>query len=160
MVHLSISRSEAPDTTLGVAEKVKGEPCMLAFRPNTNIFARTPFKRRNVLAGKFEIYKDKKGELRFRLKASNGGAILASEGYKSRVSCRNGIASVQKNGPNPDRYQGKIAKNGEHHFALKAANHQVIGTSQLYDSERGMTAGMKSVQKNASTTKVEDLATA
>lgn len=109
------------------------------------------------MAGKFEIYKDKKGELRFRLKASNGEPILASEGYKSRASCRNGIVSVQKNGPNPDRYQGKVAKNGKHHFVPKAANHQVIGTSQLYDSEKGMTPGMKSVQKNATTTKVEDL---
>ena len=156
MVHLPISHSEPTGTTLEGAEKVKGDSRMLAFRPNTNIFARTPFKRGKVMAGKFEIYKDKKGELRFRLKASNGEAILASEGYKSRASCRNGIASVQKNGPNPDRYLGKVAKNGKHHFVLKAANHQVIGTSQLYDSERGMTAGMKSVQKNAATTKVED----
>ena len=49
------------------------------------------------MADKFEIYKDKKGELRFRLKASNGEIILASEGYKTLSSCKNGIASVQKN---------------------------------------------------------------
>jgi len=48
--------------------------------------------------------KDKKGELRFRLKASNGEPILAREDYKSRASYRNGIASAQKKGPNPDRY--------------------------------------------------------
>jgi len=109
------------------------------------------------MAGKFEIYKDKRGEFRFRLKASNGEPILASEGYKSKRSCMNGVASVQKNGPNSDRYQGKQAKNGKHHFVLKAGNNQVIGTSQLYDSERGMMAGMKSVQKNAATANLEDL---
>lgn len=136
-------------------EKTSGYP-ILAFGQNTTIFALTTSAGGHVMPGKFEIYKDKKGELRFRLKASNGEPILASEGYKSRASCRNGIVSVQKNGSNPDRYQGKVAKIGKHHFVLKAANHQVIGTSQLYDSERGMTAGMKSVQKNASTTKVED----
>jgi len=46
---------------------------------------------------KFEIYLDKAGEFRFRLKAKNGEPILASEGYKSKVSCKNGIASVVKN---------------------------------------------------------------
>jgi len=109
------------------------------------------------MAGKFEIYKDKKGELRFRLKASNGEPILASEGYKSRSACMNGIASVQKNGADPDRYQCKEAKNGKHHFVLKAANNRVIGTSQLCDSEKGMKKGMKSVQKNAAKAKVVDL---
>ena len=46
---------------------------------------------------KFEIYLDKAGEFRFRLKATNGKIIAASEGYKAMASCKNGIASVQKN---------------------------------------------------------------
>lgn len=46
---------------------------------------------------KFEIYADKKGEFRFRLKARNGEPILASEGYTSLAGCKNGVASVQKN---------------------------------------------------------------
>ncbi|MDD2648879.1 MAG: YegP family protein [Eubacteriales bacterium] len=46
---------------------------------------------------KFEVYKDNRGEIRFRLKASNGQVICASEGYTSRESCMNGIASVKKN---------------------------------------------------------------
>ena len=46
---------------------------------------------------KFEIYLDKAGEFRFRLKASNGEIILASEGYKSKAGCKNGIESVKKN---------------------------------------------------------------
>lgn len=49
------------------------------------------------MAGKFEIYKDKAGEFRFRLKASNGQSILASEGYKAKSGCTNGIASIRKN---------------------------------------------------------------
>lgn len=49
------------------------------------------------MAGKFEIYKDKAGEYRFRLKAGNGEKLLASEGYKSKKGAKNGIASVQKN---------------------------------------------------------------
>ena len=46
---------------------------------------------------KFEIYKDKAGEFRFRLKATNGQIIAVSEGYTAMASCKNGIASVQKN---------------------------------------------------------------
>ena len=46
---------------------------------------------------KFEIYKDKAGEFRFRLKAKNGEPILASEGYTAKASCVNGIESVKKN---------------------------------------------------------------
>ena len=48
---------------------------------------------------KFEIYTDKAGEFRFRLKARNGEIILSSEGYKAKASCKNGIESVRKNAP-------------------------------------------------------------
>ncbi|NLF27366.1 MAG: YegP family protein [Clostridiales bacterium] len=48
---------------------------------------------------KFEIYKDKAGEFRFRLKARNGEIIGASEGYSAKAGCLNGIESVRKNAP-------------------------------------------------------------
>ena len=48
---------------------------------------------------KFEIYLDKAGEFRFRLVATNGQNILASEGYKAKASCKNGIESVRKSAP-------------------------------------------------------------
>ena len=48
---------------------------------------------------KFEIYTDKAGEFRFRLKATNGQIIAVSEGYKAVASCKNGIESVKKNAP-------------------------------------------------------------
>ncbi|MBR2254807.1 MAG: YegP family protein, partial [Candidatus Methanomethylophilaceae archaeon] len=48
---------------------------------------------------KWEIYNDKAGEFRFRLKASNGEIILASQGYSSKASCKNGIESVKTNAP-------------------------------------------------------------
>ena len=43
---------------------------------------------------KFEVYNDKAGEFRFRLKATNGQVIAVSEGYKALASCMNGIESV------------------------------------------------------------------
>ena len=48
---------------------------------------------------KFEMYVDKAGEFRFRLKAVNGQIIATSEGYKAKASCLNGIESVKKNAP-------------------------------------------------------------
>ena len=51
---------------------------------------------------KFVVYTDKAGEFRFRLKARNGEPIAASEGYKAKASCMNGIESVRKNAPDAD----------------------------------------------------------
>lgn len=48
---------------------------------------------------KFEVYRDKAGEFRFRLKARNGEIIAVSEGYKTKVSCLGGINSVKRNAP-------------------------------------------------------------
>ena len=51
---------------------------------------------------KFEVYADKAGEFRFRLKATNGQVIAVSEGYKAMASCINGIESVKKNAPDAE----------------------------------------------------------
>lgn len=48
---------------------------------------------------KFEVYADKAGEFRFRLKARNGEIIAVGEGYKAKASCLNGIDSVRRNAP-------------------------------------------------------------
>ena len=48
---------------------------------------------------KFEVYTDKKGEFRFRLKAVNGQIIATGEGYKAKASCLNGVESIRKNAP-------------------------------------------------------------
>ena len=104
----------------------------------------------------FEIYKDKAGEFRFRLVAKNKEAILASEGYKTKAACKNGIASVAKNSQEKEMFEVKEAKNGKAHFVLKAKNSQVIGTSQMYTTKRGAGCGMTSVAKNAKAGKIED----
>ena len=109
------------------------------------------------MAGKFEIYEDKGGEFRFRLKASNGQNILASEGYKAKSGCENGIESVMKNAPDDAKYERKETKSGKFMFNLKAGNNQVIGTSESYESESARDNGIESVKKNALDAKVEDL---
>lgn len=51
------------------------------------------------MAGKFEVYQDKAGKYRFRLKSSNGQVIATGEAYESKAACLKGVASVQKNAP-------------------------------------------------------------
>ncbi len=109
------------------------------------------------MAGKFEIYTDKGGEFRFRLKSGNGQTILASEGYKQRSSCENGIASVKKNSGDDKRYERKETKSGQHMFNLKAGNGQVIGTSESYTTTSARDNGIASVMKNAPDAPVKDL---
>ena len=99
--------------------------------------------------GKFVVTVRKNGEFQFNLKATNGQVILTSEGYTTKAACLNGIESVRKNGPVEDRYEIKEAKNGKPFFNLKASNGQVIGSSQMYASERTLKAGIASVIKNA-----------
>ena len=101
------------------------------------------------MAGKFEVYKDKAGKHRFRLKAGNGEIILSSEGYSAKAGCANGIESVRKNAVNAANFEKKETASGKFRFNLKAANKQVIGTSQSYSSASGRDNGIASVQKNA-----------
>ena len=107
--------------------------------------------------GKFEITLRKNGDPQFVLKAANGRVILASQGYKSKKSCLEGIDSVKKNGPMDERFERLVAKNGQPYFNLKASNGQVIGTSEMYSSASAMEKGIASVKNNAADAEVVDL---
>ena len=106
---------------------------------------------------KFEVYRDSGGEFRFRLLANNGENILASEGYREKRSAFNGINSIKKNCLLPERFVIKHSENGKPYFVLKAANHEVIGVSQMYESEAGAQTGIASVTTVAPEAEVVDL---
>ncbi|MCH9696292.1 MAG: YegP family protein [Gammaproteobacteria bacterium] len=108
------------------------------------------------MPGKFEVYKDKAGEFRFRLKAANGQNILSSEGYSAKKSCMNGIESVQKNSQNPDRFTKKTTAGGKFRFNVTSTNGQVVGTSQSYASASGCNNGMKSVTECSKGATIDD----
>ena len=65
--------------------------------PIASVEDHTGEKFRKVTNPKFEMYEDRSGAYRFRLKARNGKIIAVSEGYTSKAACRSGIESVQKN---------------------------------------------------------------
>ena len=107
------------------------------------------------MAGKNEIYKDKRGEFRFRLKSGNGEIILASEGYKAEPGVKNSFKSVKKNAGNIKRFEVKKSRTGKQMFNLKAGNSRVIGISEMYNSESACSNGIKSVKTYAPKAKVE-----
>lgn len=106
--------------------------------------------------GKFVITKRANGEFQFNLKADNAQTILTSEGYASRASCDNGIESVRTNSNDDNRFERKTSANGKFFFNLKATNGQVIGTSEMYESEKSRENGIESVKSNAPNASVDD----
>ena len=113
--------------------------------------------------GKFVIRTTETGN-KFDLKATNGQVIATSQVYKSLATCKNGVASVQKNAPiaavenqtvegyavekNP-KFEIYKDKAGEFRFRLKATNGQVIATGEGYSSHANCLNGINSVKKNA-----------
>jgi uncharacterized protein YegP (UPF0339 family) len=108
------------------------------------------------MAGWYELSKSSDSQYKFSLKAGNAEIILTSELYKAKASAENGIASVQKNSVLDERYEKKTSSNGKFYFNLKAANAQVIGSSQMYASEQSRDAGIESVKTNGASTLVKD----
>lgn len=108
------------------------------------------------MAGWYELATSADGQFKFVLKAGNGEIILSSELYKAKASAENGIASVQTNCGADERYERNTASNGKFYFNLKAANSQVIGTSQMYASTDSREGGISSVKTNGTSTTIKD----
>ena len=106
------------------------------------------------MAAQFELKKSKNGKHYFRLLAANGEVILTSQMYASRFGARKGIASVQVHSPQAACYERRQGKAGKSHFVLKAANHRVIGTSEVYSSKAAMEKGLRSAIKNGKIKKI------
>ena len=112
--------------------------------------------------GKFEV-KEAKSGLMFNLKAANGVVIATSQTYKSKKACLSGIESVRKNCAaavedqtiagyeelKHPKYEVYADKGGEYRFRLKAANGEIVATSQGYKAKASCLKGIASVGKNA-----------
>ena len=68
-------------------------------KKNAGVHVEDQTREEKLTNPKYELYKDKAGEFRFRLKAANGEIIGKSEGYKAKASAKKGIASIAKNAP-------------------------------------------------------------
>ncbi len=106
--------------------------------------------------GKFIIKKRTNGEFMFNLLAANYQIILTSQGYVSKAGCENGIASVRINSELDERFKRLTSSNGKPYFNLVAANGEIIGTSEMYESTAARDNGIASVKSNAPQATVED----
>lgn len=70
--------------------------------PGANVEDQTEEGFRKRKHPKFEIYADRAGQFRFRLKARNGEIIAVSQGYTTKANCLNGIESVRRNAPDAE----------------------------------------------------------
>lgn len=110
------------------------------------------------MAASFELNTSSDGQFRFVLKTDGGDTLLTSELYKTKASAENGIASVQSNCALDERYEKKVASNGKAFFNLKAANHQVIGTSPMYASEDARDAAIAATKAGGTATTIKGTA--
>lgn len=109
------------------------------------------------MAGWFELSRSSDDQFRFVLKAGNAETILTSQLYSTKAAAEIGIRSVQVNSANDGNYERKTATNDKAYFTLKAANRQVIGTSQMYASEACRESGVISVKTHGTSTTIKDL---
>ncbi len=79
------------------AAAVKGIASIRLNAPTANVENQTEEGWTVQSHPKFEMYQDKAGQFRFRLKARNGKIVGTSEGYTNRAGCLNGIESVKAN---------------------------------------------------------------
>jgi uncharacterized protein YegP (UPF0339 family) len=105
---------------------------------------------------KFIISNRINDEFQFNLKAENGQVILTSQGYTTKASCENGIESVRTHAVAIENFECNKSTDNQDYFNLKAANHQIIGTSQMYSGKTAMDSGIASVMKNAPLATIED----
>lgn len=104
----------------------------------------------------FEMRTAKSGEYYFRLQGDNGQTVLSSEMYKAKDSCKNGVESVKKNAGTAERFEKRSATSGAPYFVLKAANHEIIGTSEQYSDESARDKGIATVMRIVASATVND----
>ena len=107
--------------------------------------------------GKFVISKRTNGEFQFSLLAGNGQIILSSEGYSRKESCIKGLEAVIKYAQDETKFERKTASNDKYYFNLKASNGEIIGSSQMYESEAGRENGIFSVIMNSKENLIEEI---
>ena len=93
----------------------------------------------------------------FNLKAGNNEIILTSERYTAKASALKGIDAVRDNALVDARYHRRQSTAGEAYFVLRAGNHEVLGTSEMYSARSARDEGIEAVKAAAPDAAVDDL---
>lgn len=108
------------------------------------------------MAAHFDLRKNDQGQFHFSLRNGDGSVLLTSENYVSKASAENGIASVKKNSVVADRFEKLVASDGRAYFNLRAANHQIVGTSPMFKSAELRDAAIAVVHAEADKAAIDD----
>ena len=95
------------------------------------------------------------GQFHFYLATANGKVVLNSERYTTRYTVEGCIESVKMHSTVDQRYDRRLSQHREHYFVLRGGNQEVIGMSEMYDTERAMEDGIVAVKRSAAVAGVE-----
>ena len=108
------------------------------------------------MAGKYVLHPAGDAQFHWDLKGANARTILSSQLYSAKASAETGIRSCRTNSGDDARYERLVSKDAQPYFVLKAANGEVIGTSQMYSSDSARDQGIASCIENGPTGAIHD----
>ena len=108
------------------------------------------------MSAKYELKTASNGKFMFNLIAGNGEVILTSDLYEAKDGAQKGIESVRAHCAADENYERTDSEAGQPYFLLKAANHEIIGRSQMYSSTSSRDNGIESVKTNGADARVEE----
>jgi uncharacterized protein YegP (UPF0339 family) len=108
------------------------------------------------MAGKYILHPAGDAQFHWDLKGANARTILSSQLYAAKASAESGIKSCRANSGDDARYERLVAKDSSPYFVLKAANGEIIATSQMYSSESARDQGIASCRENGPAGAIHD----
>ena len=100
------------------------------------------------MAGKYILHTAGTSQFHWDLTGANARKILSSQLYAAKAGAEAGIQSCRANSGDESRYERLTSKDARPYFVLKAANGEIIGTSQMYGSESARDEGIASCREN------------
>lgn len=108
------------------------------------------------MPAQYNLSRSNDDQFYFNLTAENNEVILVSERYKSKDGALRGIESVKNNSPKDSQFERRTSSDGKYYFVLKAANNEVIGTSEMYNSDQALENGIQAVKRVGASAPVND----
>lgn len=106
--------------------------------------------------GVFQVYEDKGGLYRFRIRDAEGGIVLSSHAYKTKTGCLKAIGNVHRYAARDELFERKKTEGGRYQFLLKARNHQVIAKSPSYATAARRDAALATVRRRVGDVVIEE----
>lgn len=104
----------------------------------------------------FVLHPTPDNQHRFVLRAANHETVLTSETYTTKANAKNGIEAVRAAAKDRENFQRRLSRSEEAYFVLRANNHEVLGTSEMYSSPSARDEGIEACRRAAQEAVVRD----